>query len=516
MNNRLIKVVKVRGHEAYRQESKCSIITALLQAVSEKNLTLVEHTKLQFALHPPASDIAFHYWLNTMKALARFHDGIPWQFRINVVWITMANYYIRIARINWPLVRQAAFSNTINSDDDRLSLQILKDLHRTGWPEFEGVEKVHLKRVLLGYARYNRSIRYCQGFNVIVALLSEITSSNDEETLKLLIFLLEYVLPHGYFDQNLRGLSVDMSVIRILLHEKLPQIASHLDNLQRNSRSDYEPPLENVFSMQWFLTLFAACLPKKCVYRIIDAIMLDGSEVILKVALVIWNKLSRKILRARSATDFYCMMDVQCKKMLHLHNHEINGFIQAMYSMDDLTGTSIEQLRDNVHWNIQPFTPAARFPRKSNPKPMYKTEISTYARLIPCISCKSSCYFTDRQVTKLMKANLSILRRKYKEAIKTQEKAFLKIQDDSLNLAVNDGDTKSLCSVQLASTLSTVDDDNIQVLKWLNDERLYKDNSAFLEISHCDNGSVYVPMNSTVPVKPFTVQPKDTDDTWIN
>lgn len=55
----------------------------------------------------------------------------------------------------------------------------------------------------------------------------------------------------------------------------------------------YEPPLTNVFTMQWFLTLFATCLPKKTVLRMWDSILLEGSEILLRAALVIWGKLAK-------------------------------------------------------------------------------------------------------------------------------------------------------------------------------------------------------------------------------
>lgn len=53
-----------------------------------------------------------------------------------------------------------------------------------------------------------------------------------------MIFLIEQVLPSGYFDQTLRALSVDMAVLRDLLHQRLPKMAAHLDALQKNSGTD--------------------------------------------------------------------------------------------------------------------------------------------------------------------------------------------------------------------------------------------------------------------------------------
>jgi len=51
--------------------------------------------------------------------------------------------------------------------------------------------------------------------------------------------------------------------------------------------------LTNVFTMQWFLTLFATCLPSETVLRVWDSIMLDGNEFLLRVALSVWVKLEK-------------------------------------------------------------------------------------------------------------------------------------------------------------------------------------------------------------------------------
>lgn len=52
-----------------------------------------------------------------------------------------------------------------------------------------------------------------------------------------------------------------------------------------------EPPLPDVFTMQWFLTLYATWLPRESLLRIWDLILLDGNEVLLLTALAIWDML---------------------------------------------------------------------------------------------------------------------------------------------------------------------------------------------------------------------------------
>lgn len=58
-----------------------------------------------------------------------------------------------------------------------------------------------LKRVLVSYSRWNPSVGYCQGFNMIGAMLLQMTSGNETLTLKVLIFLIEGVLPQGKYNE---------------------------------------------------------------------------------------------------------------------------------------------------------------------------------------------------------------------------------------------------------------------------------------------------------------------------
>ena len=46
-----------------------------------------------------------------------------------------------------------------------------------------------------------------------------------------MIYLIDSVLPHSYFANNLRALSVDMAVFRDLL-KIFPKLSKHLDYLQ--------------------------------------------------------------------------------------------------------------------------------------------------------------------------------------------------------------------------------------------------------------------------------------------
>ncbi|XP_069844166.1 TBC1 domain family member 30 isoform X1 [Dipodomys merriami] len=319
-------------------------------------------TKLKFTLEPSLGQNGFQQWYDALKAVARLSTGIPKEWR-RKVWLTLADHYLHSIAIDWDKTMRFTFNERSNPDDDSMGIQIVKDLHRTGCSSYCGQEaeqdRVVLKRVLLAYARWNKNVGYCQGFNILAALILEVMEGNEGDALKIMIYLIDKVLPESYFVNNLRALSVDMAVFRDLLKLKLPELSQHLDTLQRTANKDsaggYEPPLTNVFTMQWFLTLFATCLPNHTVLKIWDSIFFEGSEIILRVSLAIWAKLAEQIECCETADEFYSTMGHLTQEMLEndlLQSHEL---MQTVYSMAPFPFPQLAELREKYTYNITPF-----------------------------------------------------------------------------------------------------------------------------------------------------------------
>jgi TBC1 domain family member 30 len=70
---------------------------------------------------------------------------------------------------------------------------------------------------------------------MLAALILEVMDRSESDSLKVMIYLIEAVLPEGYFANNLRGLSVDMAVFRDLLKLRLPRLSAHLEKLQKGA-----------------------------------------------------------------------------------------------------------------------------------------------------------------------------------------------------------------------------------------------------------------------------------------
>uniref|UniRef100_A0A674DX29 TBC1 domain family member 30 n=1 Tax=Salmo trutta TaxID=8032 RepID=A0A674DX29_SALTR len=356
---KLLRQLKRRDRLAHKLQKNYDIITACLQAASQKRRV---DTRLKFTIEPSLGKNGFQQWYDALKAVVRLPTGIPKEWRKRV-WLTLADHYLHSISIDWDKTLRFAFNERSNPDDDSLGIQIVKDLHRTGCSSYSGQEgeqdRVVLKRVLLAYARWNKAVGYCQGFNVLAALILEVTEGNESHALKVMIYLIDKVLPESYFANNLRSLSVDMAVFRDLLRMKLPHLSQHLHLLQktadREAGGSYEPPLTNVFTMQWFLTMFATCLPPNTVLKIWDSVFFEGSEVLLRVALAIWSHLEEHIECCQTADDFYSTMGWITQEMLENSLVDCSHLMQTVYSMAAFPFPQLAELREKYTYNITPF-----------------------------------------------------------------------------------------------------------------------------------------------------------------
>ncbi|XP_053689421.1 uncharacterized protein LOC128738353 [Sabethes cyaneus] len=294
----------------------------------------------------PDTQSDFNQWLHAMKMVARLPGGMPPDFR-RKLWLALSDRYLQAKGIDWEEESKKYLSEQSCEDDEELGIQIVKDLHRTGSSLCTGpsgvLNQAKLKRVLLGYSRFNPEVGYCQGFNMLGALILQVMDRNEVDSMKVMIFLIEGLLPTGYFCGSLGGLQADMAVFRDLLGTKLPKLARHLQKLQ-GPECAFEPPLTNVFTMQWFLTLFCTCLPIPSVLRIWDLILIEGSDVLLRAALAIWGLLESRILQTKTADDFYCKMGALSSELVNGNLINCNGLIQRIVDIGPIT--DLEHLRE--------------------------------------------------------------------------------------------------------------------------------------------------------------------------
>ncbi|KAK2724380.1 hypothetical protein QYM36_001033, partial [Artemia franciscana] len=118
----------------------------------------------------------------------------------------------------------------------------------------------------------------------------------------------------------------------------------------------YEPPLTNVFTMQWFLTLFSTCLPKDSVLRIWDLIFLEGNEVLLRTALALWDSLVDRILAVQSADEFYCIMGVLAREMAEFSSSDTNDLLKTIVEVAPFPFPGLHELREKYTYSLTPWS----------------------------------------------------------------------------------------------------------------------------------------------------------------
>ncbi|CAH8516527.1 unnamed protein product [Schistosoma turkestanicum] len=376
-SDKLVHRLETRNHLLIQLNNTYERINFILKADCEKN---GHDTNLKFSMEPRLGDEAFTEWINAVRRMARIGDGLPSAIRSRV-WSALANRQLAKQHVDWDHEIKMAFNELSNQDDDRLGEQIVKDLHRTGCEQFgSDSDRASLKRVLLAYARWNKRVGYCQGFNVIAAGVLDVTDRNEKEAFKIMVYLIDYVLPESYFAQNLQALSVDIAVFRQLLQNRLPELANHLDHLQFKAASEmdcqlarrqsstykqdilsgkyqgaYEPPLMNVYIIQWFLTLFATCLASDAVLRVWDSILLEGSEVILRTAIVIMDFLKSRLLKLKSADQFYAKMSDLMSEFSEGRIVSSQELLFEIYELAPFPYPGLKELREKFMYNIAPL-----------------------------------------------------------------------------------------------------------------------------------------------------------------
>ena len=105
--------------------------------------------------------------------------------------------------------------------------KISRDLYRSNLKE-EEVYK--LKNILYAFIVRNLTISYCQGLNLIVSYLLQMTEYNEEKTFYLFLKLMEDILPYDYFLFGI-GIESELIMIKKLLEIFDNELYNHLTAL---------------------------------------------------------------------------------------------------------------------------------------------------------------------------------------------------------------------------------------------------------------------------------------------
>jgi hypothetical protein len=205
----------------------------------------------------------------------------------------------------WTLKEPGTYDNLLNrtGEAEEALGQIELDLYRTmPYNVFfggNGPGVAKLRRVLVAFSRWNPQVGYCQGMNVIAAILL-LTYATEEDAFWSLVSLVENILPEGYFSPPLLTSRADQRVFNHYFARFLPKLNEHFTNL--NVQID-------AITFDWFLSCFTDALPADVLFRIWDVFLcVEGPVHLFRIALALFRIHERQLLDLKTGAEIYSFM----------------------------------------------------------------------------------------------------------------------------------------------------------------------------------------------------------------
>ncbi|KAI9433667.1 TBC-domain-containing protein, partial [Lactarius indigo] len=191
----------------------------------------------------------------------------------------------------------------MDSDGGGVVREIDKDVGRTMPLNMffggDGVGVQKLRRVLIAYSRRNPAVGYCQGMNLVASTLL-LVHADEEAAFWVLAALVERILPDGFFSPTLLPSRACPLVLLDLVQDGMPKLAAHLAELGIDLPA---------ICFSWFLSLFTDCLPVETLFRVWDVLLLDGLDVLFRIALGILKSHEAELLRCDSIPAVYVALE---------------------------------------------------------------------------------------------------------------------------------------------------------------------------------------------------------------
>ncbi|KAF8896638.1 rab-GTPase-TBC domain-containing protein [Infundibulicybe gibba] len=158
---------------------------------------------------------------------------------------------------------------------------------------------LNLRRVLIAYSRRNPAVGYCQGMNLITSTLL-LVHADEEEAFWVLTAIVERILPEDFFSPSLLPSRACPLVLLDYVQELTPKLYAHLADLGVDLAA---------ICFSWFLSLFTDCLPVETLFRIWDVFLVDGLDVLFRIALAILRSNEQELLHCESIPAVYVALE---------------------------------------------------------------------------------------------------------------------------------------------------------------------------------------------------------------
>ncbi|KAI8901549.1 rab-GTPase-TBC domain-containing protein [Globomyces pollinis-pini] len=219
---------------------------------------------------------------------------------------------------------------------------IQRDLART-FPKHEYFKEVNgpgqtaLFNILKAYSLYDKEIGYCQGLPFVVGPL--ILNMPEEQAFCVLVRLMFDFNFRDLYTPKMIGLQLRNYQFDKLIEQQFPAVHRHLENQDIKS---------TMYASQWFMTLFAYRFPLELVYRILDVILAEGAEAVLRFALALIKHNADIIV----TLDFEKLLEYLKEGLFDKYLNNMNQLVQdankitiSKRKLDKWSAEYLEQIR---------------------------------------------------------------------------------------------------------------------------------------------------------------------------
>jgi len=291
-----------------------------------------------------------------LKELIRCY-GVPPHYR-SLIWPRITNTYqlvehnkkVYTAILKKRVEKQLAGDQQEDSPDadgplysknpynHQIEIDIPRTFPNSAWFNTEEVQNM-MRRVLHAYTWFKREVGYCQAMNFLAAMM--LFYVEEEIVFWMIGTVMDDILPHGYYAENLIGIKVDVQVFKVLFDQKFPKLAKHLHH------QSVEP---QPFVIQWFMCLFITVFPDEICSRILDVFFYDGSKMLFRVALALFRLNEKILLNAKDTAELLLL----CKQ-LPSTIEDAETLLNCAYEIP-ISGKKLAEMRKEMKGQIRPKT----------------------------------------------------------------------------------------------------------------------------------------------------------------
>uniref|UniRef100_A0A8C5G7V7 TBC1 domain family member 4 n=1 Tax=Gouania willdenowi TaxID=441366 RepID=A0A8C5G7V7_GOUWI len=251
-------------------------------------------------------------------------QGIP-KSRRGEVWLLLCQQYrLRHRQPQRPQASETSYQDLLK----QLTAQqhaILVDLGRT-FPTHQyfsaqlGAGQLSLYNLLKAYSLLDTEVGYCQGISFVAGVL--LLHMSEEQAFDMLKFLMYDLGIRRQYRPDMVSLQIQMYQLSRLLHDYHRDLYNHFEEHEI---------CPSLYAAPWFLTLFASQFPLGFVSRIFDFVLVQGTEVIFKVALCLLSSQEREIVECDS---FESIVDYLKTTLPTLTHAQMEQTITKVMEMD--------------------------------------------------------------------------------------------------------------------------------------------------------------------------------------